>query len=150
MSDSLGIIGYDYVEFYVGSAKMWAYWHAKALGMTITGYAGPETGVKEKVSYYLIKNNLRVVITSALKPSEYEINSFITKHGDGVKRWSLKVKDVKTAFETALKNGAIPERLPQKIKDENGEIETAAIKLYDDGEIVFINRDKYNGIFFIR
>ena len=147
MSDGLGILGYDYVEFYVGSAKMWAYWHAKALGMTITGYAGPETGVKEKVSYYLIKNNLRVVITSALKPSEYEINSFVTKHGDGVKRWSLKVKDVKTAFETALRNGAIPERLPRKIKDENGEIEIAAIKLYDDAEIVFINREKYKGIF---
>ena len=61
MSDSLGILGYDFVEFYVGSAKMWAYWHAKALGMTITGYAGPETGVKERVSYFLTKNNFRIL-----------------------------------------------------------------------------------------
>lgn len=147
MSDSLGILGYDYVEFYVGSAKMWAYWHAKAMGMSIAGYSGPETGAKEKVSYFLTKNNFRIIVTSALKPSEYEINSFITKHGDGVKRWSLKVKDVKTSFETALKNGAIPERLPKIIKDESGSVETAAIKLYDDAEIVFINRENYKGVF---
>ncbi len=31
-------------EFYVGSAKMTAYWFATALGMEVTGYLGPETG----------------------------------------------------------------------------------------------------------
>ena len=46
MSDKLGLLGYDYAEFYVGSAKMWAYWHAKAFGLNIVGYLGPETGVK--------------------------------------------------------------------------------------------------------
>ena len=59
MSDKLGILGYDYVEFYVGSAKMWAYWHAKALGMDITGYKGSETGVKGRTSYFLVRNNFR-------------------------------------------------------------------------------------------
>ena len=147
MSDQLGIIGYDFVEFYVGSAKMWAYWHAKALGFSIVGYLGPETGVKDKVSYYLIKNKIQIVLTSAIKPANYEIESFIQKHGDGVKRWSLKVKDVKIAFENAIKNGAIPTRTPKKFEDQQGLIEEAAIKLYDDAEIVFINRDNYKGIF---
>jgi 4-hydroxyphenylpyruvate dioxygenase len=147
MSDRLGILGYDYVEFYVGSAKMWAYWHAKALGMTITGYLGPETGVKDKASYYLEKNHYKLVITSELRPSAYDVTSFVTKHGDGVKRWSLKVKDVNTAFEQSLQNGAIPDRGVQKMEDENGWIEEAAIKLYDDAEIVFVNRENYNGIF---
>lgn len=143
----LGIIGYDYLEFYVGSAKMWAYWHAKAMGMKIEGYSGPETGVKDRVSYYLTLNNLKFVITSALKPTNYEISSFVNKHGDGVKRWSLKVPDVKKAYDTALKNGAIPVRTPKKFEDENGRVDEAAIKLYDDAEIVFINRDSYKGIF---
>ncbi len=147
MSDKLGILGYDYVEFYVGSAKMWAHWHEKALGMKVVGYLGAETGVKDKSSYYLEKNNFRVVITTALNPVYYEITSFVTKHGDGVKRWALKVKDVKTAFENSVKNGAIPERSPRVYEDDKGSIEEAAIKLYDDAEIVFINRDKYNGIF---
>jgi len=33
MVNSMGITGYDYVEFYVGSAKMAAYWYIKALRM---------------------------------------------------------------------------------------------------------------------
>ncbi len=48
---------------------------------------------------------------------------------------------------TALKNGGIPVRNPKKFENENGYIEEAAIKLYDDAEIVFINRDNYKGIF---
>lgn len=147
MPNQLGLIGYDYVEFYVGSAKMWAYWHAKAFGMKITGYLGPETGFKDKVSYFLSLNNMRIVVTSAIKPSNYEISHFVTHHGDGVKRWALKVNDVTQAFNDSVSNGGIPVRFPKTFSDDSGKIEEAAIKLYDDSEIVFINRDKYKGIF---
>lgn len=147
MQNSLGIIGYDYVEFYVGSAKMWAYWHAKALSFKLVGYSGPETGVKDRVSYYMVKNKIQIVLTSFTRPSNFEVSSFIQRHGDGVKRWALKVHDVKNAFDNALKNGGIPVRMPKKFSDENGYAEEAAIKLYDDAEIVFINRDNYKGIF---
>jgi 4-hydroxyphenylpyruvate dioxygenase len=147
MAEQLGLLGYDYAEFYVGSAKMWAYWHAKALGMEIVAYSGPETGVKGKVSYLMEKNNLRIVLTSAINPSQYEISSFVERHGDGVKRWVLKVKDVNQAFKAAIKNGAIPQREPKRFEDSNGYVEEAALKLYDDSEIVFINRDNFKGIF---
>ncbi len=147
MANGLGILGYDFVEFYVGSAKMWAYWHAKAMGFEIKGYLGPETGVRDKVSYYLVKNNIQLVVTSSAKPGNFEIESFVQKHGDGVKRWSLKVKDVRSAFESSVKKGGIPSRNPKKFNDDNGTYEEAAIKLYDDAEIVFINRDKYKGLF---
>ena len=105
MSNQLKIRGYDFIEFYVGSAKMWAYWHAKAMAFDIVGYCGPETGVKDKTSYFLVKNKIKIVITSAIKPSNYEVASFVEKHGDGVKRWSLSVENVKEAFDAALKNG---------------------------------------------
>ncbi len=147
MSNRIGIIGYDYVEFYVGSAKMWAYWHAKAMGFEIKGYLGPETGVKDKVSYYLVKNKLQVLVTSAVKPTDFEIQSFVQAHGDGVKRWALKVENVRTAFDNSIKNGAIPVRSPKKFTDDFGAIEEAAIKLYDDTEIIFSNREAYKGIF---
>ena len=147
MSNNLGLIGYDFVEFYVGSAKMWAYWHAKALGLKVTAYLGPETGHRDRVSYYLEKNDVRIVLTSAVKPSTYDVASFVEKHGDGVKRWSVRVKDVKQSFETSLSNGGIPVRYPKKIEDEFGYIEEAAIKLYDDAEIVFVNRENYKGLF---
>jgi len=147
MTNHLGIKGYDFIEFYVGSAKIWAYWHAKALGMEIKGYLGPETGVKDKVSYYLEKNKIKLVLTSSIKPTNYEINYFIERHGDGVKRWSLNVEDVRTAFDIAVKNGGIPLRNPKRFENDNGYIDEAALKLYDDAEIVFINRDNYKGIF---
>ncbi len=147
MANQLNIKGYDFIEFYVGSAKMWAYWLAKTMAFEIKGYSGPETGVKDKASYFLVKNKIKLVISSALKPSNYEVASFIEKHGDGVKRWSLAVENVKEAFELAVKNGGIPVRNLKRFEDENGYIEEAAIKLYDDAEIVFINRDNYKGIF---
>ena len=147
MSGQLGIIGYDYLEFYVGSAKMWAYWHAKAMGFQLKGYLGPETGAKDRVSYYMVKDKLQFVMTSFVKPTNFEVANFVHQHGDGVKRWSLKVKDVKQAFDAAVENGGIPVRPPKKLSDDNGFIEEAAIKLYDDAEIVFINRDNYKGIF---
>ncbi|RPI75725.1 MAG: 4-hydroxyphenylpyruvate dioxygenase [Ignavibacteriales bacterium] len=147
MANQLNIKGYDYIEFYVGSAKMWAYWMAKTMAFAIKGYSGPEKGVKDKVSYFLVKNKIKFVVSSAIKPSNYEIASFVEKHGDGVKRWSLKVDNVKEAFELAVKNGGIPVRNPKRFEDEHGFIEEAALKLYDDAEIVFINRDNYKGIF---
>ena len=58
MSNNLGLIGYDFVEFYVGSAKMWAYWHVKAMGLEVKAYLGPETGNRDRVSYYLEKNDI--------------------------------------------------------------------------------------------
>jgi len=147
MSNNLGLIGYDFVEFYVGSAKMWAYWHVKALGLEVKAYLGPETGHRDRVSYFLEKNNIRIVLTSAVKPTTYDVSSFVEKHGDGVKRWSVRVKNVAESFDVSLKNGGIPVRYPKRIEDEFGYIEEAAIKLYDDAEIVFINRENYKGIF---
>jgi 4-hydroxyphenylpyruvate dioxygenase len=143
----IGILGYDYVEFYVGSAKMWAYWHAKGMGLDITAYSGPETGIKGRSSYLLEGKSLRIVITSAVDPKEYNISSFVQKHGDGVKKWALKVKDVKFAFDTAVKNGAIPVSTYKKYEDENGFVEEASVKLYDDAEVVFSKRDNYKGHF---
>lgn len=147
MSQDLGVRGYHYIEFYVGSAKMWAFWLAKTFSFKIVGYSGSETGNKEKVSYYLEKNSMKFVISSLLKPTNYDIAYFIQRHGDGVKRWSLEVDDVKKAYETAIANGGIPSRTPKKFENEQGYVEEAAIRLYDDAEICFFNGDNYKGIF---
>jgi 4-hydroxyphenylpyruvate dioxygenase len=147
MKNEMGILSYDYVEFYVGSAKMVAYWYAKVMGMEITGYMGPETGVRDRVSYYLTQNHLKFVITSFLQPSTYDVTSFVTTHGDGVKRWSVRVKNVKETFDKTIKNGAIPVAWPKQLKDDDGCVEEAAIRLYDDAELVFVNYDNYKGVF---
>ncbi|KAA3634413.1 MAG: 4-hydroxyphenylpyruvate dioxygenase [Calditrichaeota bacterium] len=147
MSEVLGIRGYDFIEFYVGSAKMVAYWYAKAMGLEITGYAGPETGIRDRVSYYLTKNNVKFVITSPVQPSCYEVYGFINRHGDGVKRWAIEVDDVEKAFTYATQNGAVLVERPNRLEDHHGYVEQAAIRLYDDTELVYINRDNFNHIF---
>lgn len=149
-NNSMGIRGYDFVEFYVGSAKYVAYWHAKALGLDIVAYKGPETGHRDRVSYLLsspVQPGFKIVITGALEPSTYDIHGFVNRHGDGVKRWSVEVDNVEETFAKALKNGAMPIKDPYKIEDETGYVEQASIKLYDSCEINFINYDNYKGLF---
>jgi 4-hydroxyphenylpyruvate dioxygenase len=146
--NSMGIRKYDYVEFFVGSAKMVAYWHAKALGLDIIGYKGPETGIRDRTSYLLeSKHGMRMVITSAINPGTYDVSSFVQRHGDGVKRWSMQVDSVHEFYEKALSNGAIPVRRPNIMEDKSGYVEEAAFRLYDDTELVVVNFDNFNGLF---
>jgi len=148
MKTSLGIRKYDYVEFYVGSAKMVAYWYAKALGMEIAAYKGPETGHRDRCSYLLKLNDLKIVITSALQPETVDVYSFLQKHGDGVKRWSMEVDDVETACSYMLENGGIPVQTTTKIEEKGkGFVTTASFRVYDDTEIQLVNRDNFEGNF---
>lgn len=147
MNKNLTIKGYDFVEFYVGSAKMVAYWYAKALGFAITGYLGPETGRRDRCSYFLTQGNIRLVISSLLQPGTNDIASYLVQHGDGVKRWGVLVDDVEASFNFAFEHGAIPVRKPTKLSDDNGFVWEAAIRLYDDTELLFSNYDNYKGIF---
>lgn len=142
-----GIRRYDHVEFYVGSAKQWAYWLVNAFGMELTAHAGPETGVRDRVSYYLTSKDLKIVVTSALKPSCDEVAGFVQRHGDGVRRWAIEVDSVEQAFHQAVKNGAIPGTKPHRLEGEGGVVEEASIRLYETCEIALINRDSFKGVF---
>ena len=64
MTNTVGIRRYDYIEFYVGSAKMVAYWFSKAMGLKITAYSGPETGCRDRASYLLEKDQIKFVVSS--------------------------------------------------------------------------------------
>lgn len=144
--NSLGIRSFDYIEFFVGSAKMWAYWHVKALGFDIVGYLGPETGHKDRCTYYLKQNDIKIQITSALKPQTYDVTDFVTRHGDGVKLIGYEVDDVEKAFDQVARRGGIPVTAPTKYEDEFGFTVQASFRVYDDTEIVLINYDNYRGV----
>src|ERR1700741_5674974 len=66
--DFMPLLGWDYVELWVGNAKQAAYFYEHALGFRPTAYAGPETGVRDRASYVLEQNDIRLVVTSALHP----------------------------------------------------------------------------------
>src|SRR3954470_17402908 len=68
-TDFLPLQGTDYVEFWVGNAKQAAHYYKTAFGFQSLAYSGPETGVKDRVSYVIRQNKLTFVLTTALRPN---------------------------------------------------------------------------------
>jgi 4-hydroxyphenylpyruvate dioxygenase len=147
MTSPINIRNFDYVELYVGSARMYAYWFVKAMGFEIIAYKGPENNSRDIVSYFIKKGSIKIVLTSALQPSAYEVNAFVTQHGNGVRRFAFEVDDVEAAFKYSTRERAVPVQYPQKMDDENGFVMQASVGVFDDTELFFINYDHYKGLF---
>lgn len=144
--DTFPINGTDHIEFYVGNAKQAAHYYQTAFGFQLVAYRGPETGVRDKVSYVLQQGKIRFVLTAALSP-EHEIAQHVHEHGDGVKVLALWVDDAVNAYETALERGARSAFAPKVLKDEHGEVRMAAIRTYGETIHTFVERKNYDGVF---
>ncbi|MBW8687675.1 4-hydroxyphenylpyruvate dioxygenase [Chitinophaga rhizophila] len=144
--DFLPLNGTDYVEFYVGNAKQAAHYYKTAFGFQSLAYAGPETGVKDRVSYVLVQNKLRFVLTTPLQPDN-DMARHIQEHGDGVKVLALWVDDARAAFEETVKRGAKPYMEPVVEEDEFGTIVRSGIHIYGETVHLFIERKNYSGPF---
>ena len=145
-TDFLPLMGTDYVELYVGNAKQAAHFYKTAFGFQSYAYSGPETGDKEKVSYVLIQNKVRLVLTTPLHPIG-TIAEHVNKHGDGVKAVALMVNDATDAFEQTVKRGAKPYMEPTTREDADGKIIMSGIHIYGDTVHLFIERKDYKGTF---
>jgi 4-hydroxyphenylpyruvate dioxygenase len=146
LKDFLPLHGTDYVEFYVGNAKQSAHFYKTAFGFQSLAYAGPETGMKDKVSYVIRQNKLTFVLTTPLR-TENPIADHIYKHGDGVKMLALKVEDATSAWNETTRRGAKSYMEPVSMKDADGELVMSGIHTYGDTIHLFIERKNYNGVF---
>ncbi len=144
--DFLPLLGTDYVEFYVGNAKQAAHFYKTAFGFQSLAYKGLETGSKDSVSYVLVQDKIRLVLTTPLT-SKSKINDHIVKHGDGVKVIALWVDDARSAFEETTKRGAKVYLEPTVEEDEFGEIVKAGIYTYGETVHMFVERKNYKGTF---
>jgi 4-hydroxyphenylpyruvate dioxygenase len=144
--DFLPINGTDHVELYVGNAKQAAHFYKTAFGFQDLAYAGLETGVRDKVSYVLVQDKIRLVLTSPFDPNS-KISHHIRTHGDGVKVIALWVDDATKAYEETVKRGAKPYLEPTKTKDEFGEIVQSGIHTYGETVHIFVERKNYTGVF---
>ncbi len=144
--DFLPLLGTDYVEFYVGNAKQSAHFYKTAFGFQSYAYAGLETGLKDRTSYVLKQDKIRIVLTTALN-SDSPIGEHVKKHGDGVKVIALWVEDARKAFEETTKRGAKPFMEPTVEKDEQGEVVRAGIYTYGETVHMFVERKNYKGEF---
>lgn len=145
-TDTFPINGTDHLEFYVGNAKQSAMYYQAAFGFELVAYCGPETGVRDRASYVMQQNKIRLVLTSSLQPDS-EIARHVALHGDGVKVLALWVDDAEGAYYTALKRGAESAFAPKTLRDENGEVVLAAVKTYGDTIHTLVERRNYKGVF---
>src|SRR5690606_21584418 len=122
------------------------HYYKTAFGFQSEAYAGPETGVRDRASYVLRQNKIRLVLTTALK-SDHPIAAHVKKHGDGVKILALWVDDARKSFEETTKRGAKVYQEPQLLQDEHGEVWTAGIYTYGETVHLFVERRNYTGAF---
>lgn len=144
--DFLPLLGTDYIELYVGNAKQAAHYYKTAFGFQSLAYAGLETGVKDRTSYVLVQDKIRLVLTSPLN-SDSTIGEHIKKHGDGVKVIALWVEDARSAFEETTKRGAKPYMEPTVENDEHGEVVRSGVYTYGETVHIFVERKNYKGTF---
>lgn len=144
--DFLPLLGTDYVELYVGNAKQAAHYYKSAFGFQSEAYAGLETGIKDRVSYVLRQDKIRLVLTSPLNKGG-AINTHLEEHGDAAKVIALWVDDATKAFEETTKRGARPYMQPTREEDEFGHVIKSGIYTYGETVHIFVERKNYTGVF---
>jgi 4-hydroxyphenylpyruvate dioxygenase len=145
-ADFLPLLGTDYVEFYVGNAKQAAHYYKTAFGFQSLAYTGPETGIKDKVSYVIRQNKLTLVLTTPLTVGN-EIADHIYRHGDGVKVIALNVENATNAWGETTRRGGKSYLEPVTLKDGDGEVVLSGIHTYGETVHIFVERKNYTGVF---
>jgi 4-hydroxyphenylpyruvate dioxygenase len=140
------LVGIDHVEWWVGNARAFTALLSSAFGFEEVGYAGPETGRRDRVSHVLQQGNIRFLITGALGPDS-PVAEHVLTHGDGVRDVCFVVDDVTRAYEAAVSRGAHPERPPSIDADGHGGVSHAAVATYGQTVHTFIDRSGYAGGF---
>ena len=144
--DFMPINGTDYIELYVSNAKQAAHFYKAAMGFQSLAYAGLETGQRDRESYVVVQDKIRLVLTSPLR-SGTDIGRHIDQHGDGVKVIALWVDDATYAYKEAIKRGAKHYMKPTIEEDENGQIVRSGIYTYGEVVHIFVERKNYKGLF---
>ncbi len=136
------IRGWDCLEFWVGNARTTAGFLMAAFGFRCTGYAGPETGVDDRVSYVLEQGDIRFVISGGLD-ADSPIAAHVRTHGDGVHDLAWIVDDAGAAFDAAVARGAGPVREPWDEQDDDGTLRLAQVATYGETVHTFVERGRY-------
>lgn len=144
--DFMPLNGTDYLELYVSNCKQAAHFYKTAFGFQSLAYAGLETGLKDRESYVVVQDKIRLVLTSPLK-SNTEVGKHIDKHGDGVKVIALWVDDAASAYNEAIKRGAKSYFEPTEEEDDNGKVVRSGIYIYGETVHIFVERKDYQGVF---
>jgi len=145
-ADTFPINGTDFIEFYVGNAKQASAFYRSAFGFQLVAYRGPETGTRDRASYVLQQDRIRLVLTTPVRP-DGPIARHVSEHGDGVHDLALWVDDAREAFSLAVERGAKPAQEPVVLRDDLGEVTIAGIHTYGETIHSLVERRNYRGVF---
>jgi 4-hydroxyphenylpyruvate dioxygenase len=134
------IRGWDHLEWWVGNARAVTAWLTSGFGFRVGAYAGPETGVPDRVSYLLEQGDVRFVVTAGLGPDS-EVSRHVLQHGDGIRHLAWRVGDAGEAAAVAAAKGATVVAEPISVKGDAGSVTTAAIATYGETRHVFVQRE---------
>ncbi len=138
------LLGWDHLEWWVGNARAVTAWLMSGFGFEVVAYAGPETGVADRVSYVLASGDVRFVVSAGLDPDS-EIARHVLAHGDGVRNLAWRVSDATRAVESAASRGARVMADPVTVAGDAGSVTTAAIATYGETRHVFVDRSDWHG-----
>lgn len=141
-ADFLRLQSIHHIEILTGNAKQAAYFYRAAFGMKLAAYCGPETGVRDRVSYLVEQGKIRFVLTTPLSPESFEA-VLLSRHSDTVRDIALEVDDAAEAWRETTSRGARSVRLPQFA---NG-LTHSAIATYGDVVHTFVERKNFEGGF---
>jgi 4-hydroxyphenylpyruvate dioxygenase len=142
------LLGWDCIEFWVGNARTTAGFLMSHFGFRCTGYAGPETGRRDKASYVLEQGDIRFVVSGALA-ADSPIAEHVRRHGDGVHDLAWLVDDATATYTAAIDRGARSVREPWVEHDdahaEWGDLGLAQVAAYGETVHTFVDRLRYRG-----
>lgn len=124
--ETLSSKGFHHIEFYCGDARSLRMVFQSALGMKLVGESHQGTGNDQCVSYGIVSNNVRMILTAPYSRSVthdasseslagtaplpgYSIDTaheWITQHGTFVRAIGIVVENVERAYRNAIDNGA--------------------------------------------
>lgn len=146
MAELFSILCFDHLEFYVGNARQAASFYETFFQFTNIAYRGLETGSRKVASYVMQQGAIRLVLSTALN-SDHLIAQSVLKHGDHVAVIAVQVPNVTDAYQHVTARGAIAAIPPTLAEDETGILHYAAIHIYGDVLLKFVDRQNYRGIF---
>jgi 4-hydroxyphenylpyruvate dioxygenase len=139
------LLGWDHLEWWVGNARAVTAWLTSGFGFGVVAYAGPETGVADRVSYVLAQGDVRFVVTAGLA-ADSEVSRHVLRHGDGIRHLAWRVDDASAVAAGAAAKGATVVAEPASVNGDAGSVTTAAIATYGETRHLFVERDGWHGV----
>jgi 4-hydroxyphenylpyruvate dioxygenase len=97
--------GIAFVELYVENPLQAMQFYRSLLGFRPVGYAGLETGVRDRSSFMIEQADIRLVLSGPLT-NDGSVTEYLRSHGEGVKDVAFAVGDLNAAIETLEARGA--------------------------------------------